>query len=128
MPLGAGPSAFFLPSGGEFLVLLVLGVMLFGRRLPEVARAIGRTTGQLRRSYENFKRELNADESFRDIREGVNDIRRVADAPRRIRDPKRLFEQLTDERRSTPVAREEKPADTAASTTPESPERDLSDA
>ncbi len=110
MPFGAGPVAYFLPSGSEFVVLLVIGVMLFGRRLPEVARTVGKSVAQFRRSFDNFKRELNADESLRDVRDSVQGLRRAVDAPRRLADPRRLFEDLTDEHRSTPAPSSTVPA------------------
>jgi hypothetical protein len=80
--------------------------------------------GQLRRSYENFKRELNADETFREVQDGVRDVRRLTETPRRMRDPKHLFDALTDERRSTPAT----DAPTAPSPRPEQSAPDVSDA
>jgi sec-independent protein translocase protein TatA len=104
MPAAAPFLAYLLPSGQEFLVLLLIGILLFGRRLPEVGRQIGRVVADLRRGVDSFKRELAQDESLRDARSGLRDLQRAAraprdvlDAPRRIADPKRLFEDLTDE-------------------------------
>jgi len=34
--------AIGLPGGWEWIVLLVLGLLIFGRRLPEVGRSLGR--------------------------------------------------------------------------------------
>ena len=31
-----------LPGGGEWIVILVVAVLIFGRRLPDIARAIGK--------------------------------------------------------------------------------------
>ncbi len=33
---------FGMPGGWEWIVVLVLGVLIFGRRLPEVGRSVGR--------------------------------------------------------------------------------------
>jgi len=37
--------AFFGLGGQEMLLLLVLGVLLFGRKLPEIGRSLGKTGG-----------------------------------------------------------------------------------
>lgn len=34
---------FSMPSGFEMMVVLALGLLIFGRRLPEVGRSLGRT-------------------------------------------------------------------------------------
>ncbi|MCA9297190.1 MAG: twin-arginine translocase TatA/TatE family subunit, partial [Phycisphaerales bacterium] len=33
---------FGLPGGGEWIVILVLGLLIFGRRLPEIGRSAGK--------------------------------------------------------------------------------------
>lgn len=47
----------FLPTLGfqEMVVLLVLGILLFGRNLPDVGRQLGRTMAQLRRGMQDFR-------------------------------------------------------------------------
>ena len=38
------PLGFFsLPGGTEWVVILIVGLLLFGRRLPDVARSIGKS-------------------------------------------------------------------------------------
>ena len=60
------PSAFlhpaFLggsPGGGELLLILVVVLLLFGsRRLPEIARSIGRAIEEFRRSAREIQDEV----------------------------------------------------------------------
>ena len=54
-------------GGGELLVILVVALMLFGGRLPDVARSLGRTVS-------DFKRGLL--EGTRPLREAETAMRR----------------------------------------------------
>ena len=38
--------AFFNLGPQEMLILLIIGILLFGRKLPEIARWLGRRTGK----------------------------------------------------------------------------------
>ena len=57
-------------GGGEVLVIFAAILILFGsKRLPEIARSIGRTLEELRRASENFRDQImKADESLDDDR------------------------------------------------------------
>ena len=56
--------AFFLPGNTEWLVLLVLGLLIFGRRLPEVGRSLGRGIVEFKRGIKGIESDLD-DESSR---------------------------------------------------------------
>ena len=44
---------------GELVVILVLALLLFGpRKLPEIARSLGRAVREARRSWEELQRQL----------------------------------------------------------------------
>lgn len=103
--MAAPPVAYLLPSGQEFIILLILGILLFGRRLPEVGWQVGRYVADLRRGLDNFKRELANDESIRQAKAGLRDMdpRRALDAPRKLADPRRLLDDLNDASLSSPV-------------------------
>ncbi len=49
--------AFFLPGGPEWIVLLVLGLLIFGRRLPEVGRSLGRGIVEFKRGIKGIEDE-----------------------------------------------------------------------
>ena len=68
-----------LPSGGEILVALLIGLLLFGGRLPEVAKDIGRTFFKLRRSVNDLRRETGIDETIRDLKREVEQAKPVVD-------------------------------------------------
>ena len=45
-------------GSGELMVILLLALLLFGGKLPEVARNFGRTVGELKRSLSETTRPL----------------------------------------------------------------------
>jgi sec-independent protein translocase protein TatA len=61
---------FWTPGPFELLVILVIAVLLFGRRLPEIARGLGK-------SLTEFKKGVNEVEETKD--ELVNDVRKIGD-------------------------------------------------
>ena len=43
----------------EIVVIGAIAVMLYGKRLPEVGRTVGKTVGDLRRQWSTLARELD---------------------------------------------------------------------
>lgn len=99
--------AFLLPSGPEMVVILFIGIMLFGRRLPEVGRTVGRTVVQLRQGFNKLKDEMDLDEEVREVRDSFretrDDLTQIAQVPHAIRDPGQVLKDLTDETLSSVV-------------------------
>ncbi|MCA8957663.1 MAG: twin-arginine translocase TatA/TatE family subunit [Planctomycetes bacterium] len=98
--------AYFLPGATEWVVILVVGIMLFGRRLPEVGRTVGKTIVQMRQGLHKLKMEMDLDRDLADVRDSVRDLRtdldRSVEAPRKLlRDPGSVLMNLTDETLST---------------------------
>lgn len=97
---GMAPDALtlgFLPNIGpvEIGVILIIGLLLFGRKLPEVGRNVGRSIVEFKRGLKDVSSELDAESrreeaakradpaSLPDRESDSNDGRRVsrADAP-----------------------------------------------
>lgn len=62
----------------ELIVAAVVGLLLFGGRLPEVLRQVGRAWVTLRRALNELKRETGLDEALREIRRDA-DVGSMAD-------------------------------------------------
>ena len=93
--------AFFNLGPGEIILLLILGVVLFGRDLPSVGRKVGHTVANLRRSLNEFKQQLDADDSIREIRKSMNetrtDLNKITKVPRVISNPSSLVKDFAKE-------------------------------
>jgi TatA/E family protein of Tat protein translocase len=53
------PLAFFRLGTAELVVLLVIGLLLFGNRLPELARSLGKMLQQFRKEANALAEEIH---------------------------------------------------------------------
>jgi sec-independent protein translocase protein TatA len=69
----------FLPNIGvpELIVLLLLGVLLFGRKLPDIGRSLGKTVTEFKKGIGGLEEEVS------------NTSRAVAD-PEPVKPPQRV--------------------------------------
>jgi sec-independent protein translocase protein TatA len=47
----------------EFLVLLLIGVLLFGRKLPDIGRSLGKTVIEFKKGINGMEEEINSSTS-----------------------------------------------------------------
>jgi sec-independent protein translocase protein TatA len=62
--------AFWTPGPVELIIILVVAVLLFGRRLPEIARGLGK-------SLTEFKKGVK--EAHDDVDDVVDDVKKEVD-------------------------------------------------
>ncbi len=63
-------------SGTEVLLALVVGLLVFGGRLPEVLKDVGRWFFRLKRELEDIRRETGIDETLRELQSESRSIAR----------------------------------------------------
>ena len=54
---------FGFPGGYEWVILLVLGLLIFGRRLPEVGRSLGKSIVEFKRGIKGIEDEIETESS-----------------------------------------------------------------
>ncbi len=62
-------------SGPELLMILILGLLLFGpRRLPQIGRTVGKAFSEFRRATTDFKMNLEREVDNTEIKEAAQDV------------------------------------------------------
>lgn len=64
--------AFWTPGPLEIIIILVVALLIFGRRLPEIARNVGKSLTEFKKGIHEAKE--TKDELENDVRKIKNDI------------------------------------------------------
>ncbi len=57
----SGVLGFGFPGGYEWIILLILGLLIFGRRLPEVGRSLGKSIVEFKKGIRNIEEEIDTE-------------------------------------------------------------------
>jgi sec-independent protein translocase protein TatA len=61
------PLGIFQQIGAtELIIILLIALLLFGRRLPEVGRGLGRSIAEFKKGLKDTKEEIDKDSSDKD--------------------------------------------------------------
>ena len=61
----------WMPGPMELMVILVVAILLFGRRLPEIARGMGKSITEFKKGLNEAKSEIDKDEDIKDIKKEI---------------------------------------------------------
>lgn len=65
-------------GSSELLVIILVALLLLGpKRLPEVMKLIGKMMAELKKTADDVKKELGAEENLREIKESLREIQEV---------------------------------------------------
>lgn len=73
--------AFGLPGGWEWIIILGIGLLLFGKRLPEVGRSVGRSIVEFKKGIKGIEDEIEDASSAKRIDSSSPASEFAADAP-----------------------------------------------
>jgi len=101
----------------EMFLLFFIGLLLYGRNLPDAGRSLGRVVAQLKRSFQDFKDQIDRDGEIRDVGKAFKDtareVKNVAKVPRAMANPAGALKDLTHEAMSAAV-RDDAPSDSSS--------------
>jgi sec-independent protein translocase protein TatA len=50
--------AFGMPGGPEWIIILIIAVLIFGRRLPDIARSVGKSITEFKKGIHEAKDDV----------------------------------------------------------------------
>lgn len=75
-------------SGGELLVIVLVGMLLFGKdKLPGILRGIARGTDYLKKASEEVKQQIHSETGLGETLEGLrDDLKKAGESAREVAD------------------------------------------
>lgn len=71
--------AFALPQGPEWIIIFVVVLLLFGaKKIPELARGLGKSMGEFKKAREDFEREIKTAEAETEAEEEEKKVKEAA--------------------------------------------------
>ena len=74
---------FHAPSMGELLVIAAIGLLLFGKRLPEVGRSLGKGIVEFKKGLKGIDEEVEAASN----RPSTTEVKTITEEPKKTLPP-----------------------------------------
>lgn len=88
-------------------LLGLIGLLLYGRNLPQAGKTLGRYVAQFRRGFQDFKDQMDRDESLREMRKTIDDtkreMQRATAVPQALANPAHAMRTFAQEALAAPV-------------------------
>lgn len=110
----------------EILIILAIALIVIGpKKLPDLAKTLGRAMGEFKRSAQDFKRSIDVETTVKDIKDiadpkiDLEDIIKDANTPDKTPDPSVPDSDATDPENHTGADPKINPSSTGEQTDPE---------